>query len=50
MSSLDRKPWNVFDRFGGYLGTVWAERKGTALFLAERDLKARPGEFYVGKA
>jgi hypothetical protein len=49
MSFQDRKPWYVFDQFGRFLGTVWAERKYQAMFLAERELKARPG-FYVGKA
>lgn len=43
------KPWNVYDQFGHRLGVVWAERKGWAQFLAERDLKARPG-YYVGRA
>jgi hypothetical protein len=27
MSSLDRKPWHVWDTYGRLLRTVWAERK-----------------------
>lgn len=44
------KPWWVWDRFGNFLGTVWAERKGLAQFLAEHDLKAQPGQYHVGRA
>jgi hypothetical protein len=43
------KTWMVFNRFGEFLGYVRAERKGVAMFLAERYLKATPG-FYVGRA
>ena len=44
------KRWFVYDTFGRFLGEVWAERKGWAAFLAERDLKARPGNYYLGRA
>lgn len=50
MTTLDRKPWHVWDRFGRLLGTVWAERKYQACFLAERELKATPGNYHVGRA
>jgi hypothetical protein len=43
------KLWYVWDRFGRLLGYVRAERKGFAMFCAERDLKAPVG-FYVGRA
>lgn len=41
------KLWCVYNTYGQLLGKVWAERKYQAMFLAERQLKARPG-YYVG--
>jgi hypothetical protein len=44
------KTWAVYDNATGFLGYVRAPKKGIALFLAERDLKAVPGRFYIGVA
>lgn len=50
MTVLRKKPWWVWDNFGRLLGTVWAERKFQACFLAERDLGAVSGGYHVGRA
>jgi hypothetical protein len=45
---MKMKTYAVFGKFGTFFGYVRAEKKGYALFLAERDLKAGPG-CYVGR-